>query len=106
MSESKHPRKRKRWTANAKMEIVLEGLKGDETAAEISRKHGISQSTYYEWREQFLNHGLEGLKYGGKSKKQKDLEKELNQAKQSIGKLTLENEILKKNEEMQQRKKR
>jgi|Deesub1362A_J573_1020465.scaffolds.fasta_scaffold10759_1 transposase-like protein len=43
-------KKRKRWTVKAKMDIVLEGLKGQETIAELCRRTGISQSMYYEWK--------------------------------------------------------
>jgi transposase-like protein len=96
MSNIKTPNKRKRWTAQAKMEIVLEGLKGQETVAELCRRVGISQSMYYEWKEHFIKHGLEGLKHGGKSAREKALEGELRRAQRTIGRLTLENEILKK----------
>ncbi|GAW92470.1 IS3 family transposase [Calderihabitans maritimus] len=78
------------------MEIVLEGLKGQETVAELCRRVGISQSMYYEWKEIFLNHGLEGLKHGSKSAREKALEEELKRAQRTIGRLTLENEIPKK----------
>ncbi len=72
MSNIKTPNKHKRWTAQAKMEIVLEGLKGQETVvAELCRRVGISQSMYYEWKENFTKHGLEGLKHGGKPAKKR-----------------------------------
>ena len=62
MSEQrKPPEKRRRWTAKAKMEVVLEGLKGEESIAELCRRHGITQSMYYEWQETMLKAGLEGL---------------------------------------------
>jgi len=49
MSEKKQPsEKRRRWTAKAKLEVVLEGLKSQESVAEICRRHGITQSMYYE----------------------------------------------------------
>ncbi|GAW92440.1 transposase [Calderihabitans maritimus] len=44
MSDIKTPNKRKRWTAQAKMEIVVEGLKGQETVAELCRRVGITRS--------------------------------------------------------------
>ena len=106
MSENKKSQKRKRWTAKAKMEIVLEGFKGQETIAELCRRFGISQSMYYEWKEIFLNHGLEGLKHGGKSAREKELESRLREAQRALGKAALEIEILKKNEELRQQKRR
>lgn len=59
-------------------------------------RHGITQSMYYEWKEKFLKAGLEGLAYGGKTAKEKALEKELREAQRALGRATLEIELLKK----------
>lgn len=100
-------RKPKRWTAKAKSEVVLEGLRGEKTVAELCRRHGITQSMYYEWKERFLKAGLEGLAYGGKTAKEKALEKELREAQRSLGRATLEIELLKKKRDIiEQRQKR
>lgn len=97
MSEQrKQPEKRRRWTAKAKMEVVLEGLKGEETIAELCRRHGITQSMYYEWQETMLKAGLEGLTHSGKSSREAELEKQLKQAERTIGRLTMENELYQK----------
>lgn len=97
MSEQrKQPEKRRRWTAKAKMEVVLEGLKGEETIAELCRRHGITQSMYYEWQETMLTAGLEGLTHSGKSSREAELEKQLKQAERTIGRLTMENELYQK----------
>lgn len=65
MSEKQQPsEKRRRWTAKAKLEVVLEGLKGQESVAEICRRHGITQSMFYEWQEAMLKAGEEGLTRG------------------------------------------
>lgn len=97
MSEQrKQSEKRRRWTAKAKMEVVLEGLKGEETIAELCRRHGITQSMYYEWQETMLTAGLEGLTHSGKSSREAELEKQLKQAERTIGRLTMENELYQK----------
>jgi transposase-like protein len=44
---------RRKWDATTKALIVLEGLKG-KPVAEICTEHKISQSLYYQWRDQFL----------------------------------------------------
>jgi transposase-like protein len=44
---------RRKWAAKTKALIVLEGLKG-KPVAEICTEHQISQSLYYQWRDQFL----------------------------------------------------
>jgi transposase len=44
---------RRKWDAKTKALIVLEGPKG-KPVAEICTEHQISQSQYYQWRDQFL----------------------------------------------------
>ncbi len=46
--------KSKRWTAAEKSQIVLEGLRGESSIAELCRRHGFDQSQFYCWREAFL----------------------------------------------------
>jgi transposase-like protein len=53
--------KRRKWTPEEKMNIVLAGLKGDVSVAELCRRYNISQTLYYRWRDTFLQRGLEGL---------------------------------------------
>jgi transposase-like protein len=55
----------RRWTAKRKMEVVLEGFRGEITPAEIARKYGITQAQYFEWRDQVLAAGMAGLRNGG-----------------------------------------
>ena len=44
-------------TAEEKLAIVLEGLKGGITVGDLCRKHGLSQAVYYKWRDKFLDGG-------------------------------------------------
>ncbi|MFQ5965546.1 MAG: transposase [Candidatus Scalinduaceae bacterium] len=64
--EKKEKEKRRIWTAKRKLEVLLEGLKEKETVAEVCRKHGISQSMYYEWKNILLEKGEVVLKHGGR----------------------------------------
>lgn len=64
------------WTPKGKQEIVLRLLKGD-SPREMARERGLAMPTLYAWRDRFLEAGLEGLKYGGRSKALHDAEEEL-----------------------------
>ena len=71
--------KRMLWTPKRKQEIVLRLVKG-EPPQEMARELGLGLSTLYAWRDRFLEAGLEGLKYGGKSKVLHDTEEERQKA--------------------------
>ena len=45
---------RKRYSGEEKIRIVLEGLRGEETVAELCRREGISESVYHRWSKEFL----------------------------------------------------
>ena len=45
---------RKQYSAEEKIRIVLDGLRGEETIAELCRREGIAQSIYYKWSKEFL----------------------------------------------------
>ncbi len=47
--------KSRKWTADEKVAIVMEGLKEKKPVAEICREHKISQTLYYRWRDKFLS---------------------------------------------------
>ena len=49
---------RKRYSGEEKIRIVLEGLRGEETVAELCRREGISESVYYRWSKEFLEAGI------------------------------------------------
>ena len=52
---------RRRITSEEKIRIVLEGLKGEESIAEICRREGIAPSMYYKWSKGFLEAGKRQL---------------------------------------------
>jgi transposase len=94
----------KRWTAQRKKDLVLESYRGLTTVAELCRREGLSQSTFYEWREQFLEAGLQGLQYGGKTCKEKDYKQRIAKLERKLGEVIMENEVLKKTEEIVQQR--
>ncbi len=52
---------RKQYSAEEKIRVVLDGLKGEDTIAELCRREGIAQSLYYSWSKEFLEAGKRRL---------------------------------------------
>ena len=52
---------RKRHTSEEKIRIVLEGLRGEDSIAELCRREGINQNLYYRWSKEFLEAGKKRL---------------------------------------------
>jgi transposase-like protein len=86
--------KRRRWTSEQKVLIVLEGLRG-RPIGELCTEHGLSQSQYYQWRDRFLAKAHKVFEPDGKEKATAGLERENHRLKNLVGELTLE---LKKSE--------
>ena len=82
-----------------KVAIVLEGLKGQTSVAELCRKNGISQSQYYKWRDRFLEGGSQALK-NRKSNSNAEYLARISELEKALGRATMKYEILKKNEEL------
>ena len=58
---------RRHYSAEEKIRIVLEGLRGEENISELCRREGIAASMYYGWSKEFLEAGKRRLA-GGRSK--------------------------------------
>jgi transposase len=52
---------RKHYSAEEKIRIVLDGLRGDHSIAELCRREGIAESLYYTWSKEFLEAGKRRL---------------------------------------------
>ena len=91
---------RKKYSAEEKIRIVVEGLRGEMTVAELCRREGINQSLYYKWSKEFLEAGKQRL--SGNTKRQADsddvsaMKRENSQLKQLVAELALKNRVLKK----------
>ena len=91
---------RKRHSTEEKIRIVLAGLRGDDSIAELCRQEGIAQSLYYSWSKEFLGAGKKRLA-GDTSRaattgEVKELRSESLALKEVVADLTLENRLLKK----------
>jgi transposase-like protein len=80
---------RRKWDAKTKALIVLEGLKG-KPVAEICTEHQISQSLYYQWRDQFLAHAAHACELHQHTRREAHLEQENTKLKKLVGELLLE----------------
>jgi transposase-like protein len=87
---------RRQGDAKTKALIVIEGLKG-KPVAEICTEHQISQSQYYQWRDQFLAYAANAFEVHQHAKKEALLAQENARLKRLVGELTLE---LKKSDEL------
>ncbi|MDD8030927.1 MAG: transposase [Acidobacteriota bacterium] len=88
--------KQRKWGSEEKMGIVLEGLKGQKSVAEICREHQISQALYYRWRDRFLEAGQKGLSNGDSEDEMKVLQAQIEKLEKIIGRQTIAIEALKK----------
>ena len=91
---------RKQYSAEEKIRIVLEGLRGEDRIAELCRREGIAQNLYYRWSKDFLEAGKKRLAgdtaRAATSDEVKDLRREATALKEVVADLTLENRLLKK----------
>jgi len=91
---------RRQYSAEEKIRIVLEGLRGEAGIAELCRKEGINQNLYYRWSKEFLEAGKKRL--AGDTAREattdevKSLRTESSQLKEMLAELMMENRLLKK----------
>ena len=91
---------RTHYSAEDKIRIVLEGLRGEESIAALCRREGITSSMYYGWSKEFLEAGKRRLAgdtaRAATSDEVKALRREASALKEAVADLTLENRLLKK----------
>ncbi len=91
---------RKQYSAEEKIRIVLDGLKGEDSIAELCRREGIAQSLYYSWSKEFLEAGKKRLAgdtaRAATSTEVKDLRRESRDLKEVVAEQALELRLLKK----------
>lgn len=91
---------RRQYTAEEKIRIVLEGLQGEQSVAEICRREGLNTNVYYRWSKEFLEAGKKRL--AGDTTREatapevQTIKSENEALKQLVAELSLENRALKK----------
>ena len=89
-------KQRRIYTSDFKLETVLEGLRGEKSIAQICRERAIKDTLYYKWREQFQRRAAEIFVEGGRQQMDAAQEAHIAELERAVGRLTLENEALKK----------
>ncbi len=91
---------RRRFSAEEKIRIVIEGLRGEESIASLCRREGIAANLYYRWSKEFLEAGKKRLlgdtQRAANSSEVADLRKENARLKELVAETVLENRLLKK----------
>jgi transposase len=91
---------RRHFSAEDKIRIVLDGLRGEDSIAELCRREGIAQSLYYTWSKEFMEAGKRRLAgdtaRAATTDEVRDLRREASALKECVADLTLENRLLKK----------
>ncbi len=91
---------RKHYSPEEKIRIVLEGLRGEDSVAELCRIEGINANVYYRWSKEFLEAGKKRL--AGDTVREattdevKHLRSQASELKETLAELMLENRLLKK----------
>jgi transposase len=91
---------RRHYSAEEKIRIVLEGLRGEDSAAELCRREGINSNVYYRWSKEYLEAGKKRLSGDtareATSDEVKQLRCEATTLKEILAELLMGNRLLKK----------
>ncbi len=91
---------RRHYSAEEKIRIVLEGLRGEDSIAELCRREGINSNVYYLWSKEFLEAGKKRLSGDtareATSDEVRQLRTEATALKETLAELLMENRLLKK----------
>ena len=94
---------RRKFTAEEKIRIVLQGLRGEESITDLCRKEGIHPTNYYKWRKSFFEAGKRQLNGDtireASSSEVKEIRDENTELKLLVAEVVLRNRILKKSSE-------
>ena len=91
---------RKHYSSEEKIRIVLDGLRGEDSIAELCRREGIAQGIYYKWSKDFMEAGKKRLAgdtaRAANTDEVKELRREAKDLKEVVAEQTLELRLLKK----------
>ena len=91
---------RRKFSSEEKIRIVVEGLRGEMSIAELCRREGIAQNLYYRWSKDFMESGKKRLNGDtmreANTSEVQSLRNENAQLKEAVAELLLQNRILKK----------
>jgi transposase len=91
---------RRQFSAEEKIRVILDGLRGEDSIAELCRREGIAQSLYYVWSKEFLEAGKRRLAgdtaRAATTDEVKNLRREATALKEVVAEQALELRLLKK----------
>ena len=87
---------RRRYSAEEKIRIVLDGLRGEHSISELCRHEGIAEGLYYSWSKEFLEAGKRRLAGDPSAPPQRALRREAQELKEAVAEQVLELQLLKK----------
>ncbi len=91
---------RRQYSSEEKVRIVIAGLRGEDSIAELCRREGINQNLYYRWSKDFLEAGKKRLAGDtareATSDEVKGVRAETQQLKELLAELMIDNRLLKK----------
>ena len=91
---------RRKFPAEEKIRILLEGMRGEESVAELCRREGIHPTIYYKWLKDFMEAGKAQLRRDGRrdatTEEVKQLRQETERLKELVAELSVSNLVLKK----------
>jgi len=94
-------RTRRTFSPEEKIQIIIEGLRGEDSIAAICRKYSIHQNMYFKWSKEFMEAGKKRLNgdtvRDATSDEVSEMRKQNDQLKRELAELYLENKVLKKN---------
>ena len=91
---------RRKYSAEEKIRIVIDGLRGEDSVAELCRREGLNSNIYYRWSKEFMEAGKKRLagdvSREATSDEVKDLRAEAAALKEALAEQLMENRLLKK----------
>ncbi len=92
---------RRNYSSEEKIRIIIEGMHGEMTIAELCRKEGLSQGLYYKWCKDFMEAGKKRLSgdtmHEANTSEVKEVKDENHSLKELIAEISLNNQDIKKN---------
>lgn len=90
-------RKHRQHSPEFKFKLVVEALRGERTRAEIAREHDITKSLLYKWEQAFLTQGADVFRSAeSQTQEMAERDERIADLERLVGRLALENEVLKK----------
>lgn len=87
---------RRSYSAQFKLETVLEGIRGEKSVAQICRERGIKDSLYYKWGDQFVSQAPGIFEDKRNPRMNEGNNERIGELERMVGRLSVENDILKK----------